>query len=79
MSALSDGLGPNDKLIVIGAAPDLFEVLPIQLINGRGSRGLEITALVRVGWWRQNLSAPSHVKTRPGKFNEALWQLREWQ
>ena len=34
MSALIDGLGPNGKLMVIGAAFDPIEVSPIQLING---------------------------------------------
>jgi D-arabinose 1-dehydrogenase-like Zn-dependent alcohol dehydrogenase len=34
MSALIDGLGPNGKLVVIGAAPDLIEVAPAQLIFG---------------------------------------------
>jgi D-arabinose 1-dehydrogenase-like Zn-dependent alcohol dehydrogenase len=34
MSELIDGLGPNGKLMVIGAAPDPIEVTPIQLITG---------------------------------------------
>ena len=34
MSELFDGLGPNGKLMVIGAAFDPIEVTPIQLING---------------------------------------------
>ena len=34
MSELVDGLGPNGKLIVIGAAFDPIEVTPVQLING---------------------------------------------
>jgi len=34
MSALIDGLGPNGKLMVIGAAFDPIEVTPIQLITG---------------------------------------------
>jgi D-arabinose 1-dehydrogenase-like Zn-dependent alcohol dehydrogenase len=34
MSALIDGLGPNGKLVVIGAAPDPIEVTPSQLIFG---------------------------------------------
>ena len=34
MSALIDGLGPNGKLLVIGAAPDPIEVTPAQLIFG---------------------------------------------
>jgi D-arabinose 1-dehydrogenase-like Zn-dependent alcohol dehydrogenase len=34
MSELIDGLGPNGKLIVIGAAFDPIEVTPIQLIAG---------------------------------------------
>jgi D-arabinose 1-dehydrogenase-like Zn-dependent alcohol dehydrogenase len=34
MSELIDGLGPNGKLVVIGAAFDAIEVTPIQLISG---------------------------------------------
>jgi D-arabinose 1-dehydrogenase-like Zn-dependent alcohol dehydrogenase len=34
MSALIDGLGPNGKLIVIGATFDPIEVAPVQLITG---------------------------------------------
>lgn len=34
MSELIDGLGPNGKLLVIGAAFDPIEVTPIQLIMG---------------------------------------------
>jgi D-arabinose 1-dehydrogenase-like Zn-dependent alcohol dehydrogenase len=34
MSELIDGLGPNGKLIVIGATSDPIEVTPIQLISG---------------------------------------------
>lgn len=34
MSALIDGLGPNGKLLVIGATFDPIEVTPAQLING---------------------------------------------
>ena len=34
MSELFDGLGPNGKLMVIGAAFDSLEVTPVQLING---------------------------------------------
>src|SRR5215470_1060472 len=34
MSALIDGLGPNGKLVVIGAAPDPIEATPAQLIFG---------------------------------------------
>jgi D-arabinose 1-dehydrogenase-like Zn-dependent alcohol dehydrogenase len=34
MSALIDGLGPNGKLMVIGASPDPIEATPIQLISG---------------------------------------------
>ena len=34
MSELVDGLGPNGKLMVIGAASDSIEVTPLQLING---------------------------------------------
>ena len=34
MSALIDGLGPNGKLVVVGAGPDPIEVTPAQLIFG---------------------------------------------
>jgi D-arabinose 1-dehydrogenase-like Zn-dependent alcohol dehydrogenase len=34
MSELFDGLGPNGKLVVIGATSDPIEVTPLQLING---------------------------------------------
>ena len=34
MSALIDGLGPNGKLVVVGAAPEPIEVTPAQLIFG---------------------------------------------
>jgi D-arabinose 1-dehydrogenase-like Zn-dependent alcohol dehydrogenase len=34
MSALVDGLGPNGKLMVIGATADPIEVTPVQLISG---------------------------------------------
>ena len=34
MSALIDGLGPNGKLMVIGATFDPIEVAPVQLISG---------------------------------------------
>lgn len=34
MSALINGLGPNGKLVVVGAAPDPIEVTPSQLIFG---------------------------------------------
>jgi len=34
MSALVDGLGPNGKLMVVGAAPEPIEVTPAQLIFG---------------------------------------------
>jgi D-arabinose 1-dehydrogenase-like Zn-dependent alcohol dehydrogenase len=37
MSELFDGLGPNGKLIVVGAAFDPIEVTPAQLINGSRS------------------------------------------
>src|SRR6266853_3989785 len=37
MSELFDGLGPNGKLIVIGAAFDPLEVTPVQLITGSRS------------------------------------------
>jgi D-arabinose 1-dehydrogenase-like Zn-dependent alcohol dehydrogenase len=39
MSELFDGLGPNGKLMVIGAAPEPIEITPLQLING--SRSLQ--------------------------------------
>ena len=34
MSELIDGLGPNGKLMVVGAATEPIEVTPIQLIDG---------------------------------------------
>ena len=37
MSELIDGLGPNGRLIVVGAGPDPIEVTPIQLITGSRS------------------------------------------
>ena len=37
MSELIDGLGPNGKLIVVGATFDPIEVTPVQLINGSRS------------------------------------------
>jgi len=37
MSEIIDGLGPNGKLMVIGAAFDPIEVTPVQLINGSRS------------------------------------------
>ena len=37
MSALIDGLGPNGRMLVVGAAPEPIEVAPIQLIRGRKS------------------------------------------
>src|ERR1700734_482798 len=37
MSALIDGLGPNGKLMVVGATTDPIEVTPIQLITGSRS------------------------------------------
>jgi D-arabinose 1-dehydrogenase-like Zn-dependent alcohol dehydrogenase len=37
MSALIDGLGPNGKLLVVGAAFDAIEVTPVQLITGSRS------------------------------------------
>jgi D-arabinose 1-dehydrogenase-like Zn-dependent alcohol dehydrogenase len=39
MSELIDGLGPNGKLLVVGAANDAIEVTPLQLI--RGSRAIQ--------------------------------------
>jgi len=39
MSEEIDGLGPNGKLMVIGAAMEPIEVTPVQLING--SRGIQ--------------------------------------
>jgi D-arabinose 1-dehydrogenase-like Zn-dependent alcohol dehydrogenase len=37
MSALIDGLGPNGKLLVVGASMDPIEVTPVQLIFGSKS------------------------------------------
>jgi len=37
MSALIDGLGPNGRMLIVGAAPEPIEVAPIQLIRGRKS------------------------------------------
>jgi D-arabinose 1-dehydrogenase-like Zn-dependent alcohol dehydrogenase len=37
MSALIDGLGPNGKLVVVGATMDPIEVTPVQLIFGSKS------------------------------------------
>jgi D-arabinose 1-dehydrogenase-like Zn-dependent alcohol dehydrogenase len=34
MSELIDGLGPNGRLMVLGASPDAIEVTPLQLIPG---------------------------------------------
>jgi D-arabinose 1-dehydrogenase-like Zn-dependent alcohol dehydrogenase len=42
MSELFDGLGPNGKLMVVGAAFEPIEVTPLQLITG--SKSLQ-------GWW----------------------------
>ena len=42
MSELIDGLGPNGRLIVIGATPDPVEVTPLQIIGG--SKAIQ-------GWW----------------------------
>src|SRR5215467_3951480 len=42
MSALIDGLGPNGKLLVVGASFDPIEVTPLQLIGG--SKAIQ-------GWW----------------------------
>ncbi|HUA18398.1 MAG TPA: alcohol dehydrogenase [Bryobacteraceae bacterium] len=42
MSELIDGLGPNGKLMVVGATFDPIEVTPLQLISG--SRAIQ-------GWW----------------------------
>lgn len=39
MSELIDGLGPNGRLMVVGAAPDPIEATPLQLI--RGSRTIQ--------------------------------------
>jgi D-arabinose 1-dehydrogenase-like Zn-dependent alcohol dehydrogenase len=39
MSELVNGLGPNGKLMVVGAAFDPIEVTPVQLISG--SRSLQ--------------------------------------
>lgn len=35
MSSLINGLGPNGKMVVLGAAPEPIEVAPIQLIQGK--------------------------------------------
>jgi D-arabinose 1-dehydrogenase-like Zn-dependent alcohol dehydrogenase len=37
MSELIEGMGPNGKLVVVGATFDPIEVTPIQLINGSRS------------------------------------------
>ena len=37
MSSLIDGLGPNGKMLVIGATPEPIEVSPFQLITGQKS------------------------------------------
>jgi D-arabinose 1-dehydrogenase-like Zn-dependent alcohol dehydrogenase len=37
MSALIDGLGPNGRLMVVGAAAEAIEVSPVQLIVGKRS------------------------------------------
>jgi D-arabinose 1-dehydrogenase-like Zn-dependent alcohol dehydrogenase len=37
MSSLVDGLGPNGRMMVVGAAPDPIEVSPVQLISGEHS------------------------------------------
>jgi D-arabinose 1-dehydrogenase-like Zn-dependent alcohol dehydrogenase len=37
MSALIDGLGPNGRMMVVGAAPEAIEVSPVQLIVGKKS------------------------------------------
>ena len=37
MSALIDGLGGNGRMVVVGAAPEPIEVVPMQLIRGRKS------------------------------------------
>ena len=37
MSELINGLGPNGKLMVVGATFDPIEVTPVQLINGSKS------------------------------------------
>ncbi len=42
MSALVDGLGPNGRLVVVGASFDPIEVTPLQLITGMHSLK---------GWW----------------------------
>ncbi len=35
ISALVDGLGPDGKLVVVGASPEPLTVTPLQLIFGR--------------------------------------------
>jgi D-arabinose 1-dehydrogenase-like Zn-dependent alcohol dehydrogenase len=37
MSALVDGLGPNGKLVAVGASPEPLSISPLQLIAGRRS------------------------------------------
>jgi D-arabinose 1-dehydrogenase-like Zn-dependent alcohol dehydrogenase len=37
MSELVDGLGPNGKLLVVGAPPDPIEATPVQLIFHKAS------------------------------------------
>lgn len=37
MSQLIDGLGPNGRMMIVGATPDALEVAPTQLIGGRKS------------------------------------------
>src|SRR5207244_8824893 len=37
MSGLIDGLGPNGKLVVVGAGPEPLSISPLQLIGGRRS------------------------------------------
>jgi hypothetical protein len=51
MSELIDGLGPNSKLVVIGATFDPIEVTPIPLISG--SRTIQ--------GWPPGIPAHTHV------------------
>jgi D-arabinose 1-dehydrogenase-like Zn-dependent alcohol dehydrogenase len=37
MSAAVDGLGPNGKLVIVGASPEPLSISPLQLIGGRRS------------------------------------------
>jgi hypothetical protein len=63
MSELIDGLGPNGKLVVIGAAFDPIEVTPVQLISGSRTiqgwaAGTAADSQAQAGW----LEALGHCK-----------------